>query len=83
MREQPEIFDSAVMTRQEGLCLLSVREVEVLSLLADGKSNKEIASELGISPSTAKSHVASILRVLNLDSRTLAAVFWTEALHER
>ncbi|CAG1016388.1 response regulator transcription factor [Geobacter sp.] len=45
---------------------LSVREIEVLKLIAQGKSNKEIAETLFISVRTAESHRAAILKKLNL-----------------
>jgi DNA-binding NarL/FixJ family response regulator len=54
---------------------LSGREMEVLSYLTRGKSNKEIASSLGISHQTVKNHVTSILRKLGVDDRTQAAVY--------
>ncbi len=44
--------------------MLSAREVEVLDLIAAGKSNAEIASALFVSPKTAKNHVSSILAKL-------------------
>jgi DNA-binding NarL/FixJ family response regulator len=47
---------------------LSGREREVVQLLVDGKSNKEVAEALGVSVRTAETHRASILRKLNLDS---------------
>ena len=47
---------------------LSGREREIVQLLAEGKSNKEVAEALGISVRTAETHRASILRKLNLDS---------------
>ena len=47
---------------------LSVREREILQLLAEGGSNKEIADALGISVRTAETHRATILRKLKLDS---------------
>jgi DNA-binding NarL/FixJ family response regulator len=47
---------------------LSAREREVLHLIAEGKSNKEVAAVLDISTRTAENHRASILRKLNLDS---------------
>jgi DNA-binding NarL/FixJ family response regulator len=53
---------------------LTVREVEVLRLMADGKENSAIAAELYISPNTVKNHVASILAKLRLDNRIQAAV---------
>lgn len=54
---------------------LSSRELEVLRLLADGKSNQEIADALSISVSTVKTHVSSILTKLDLPSRTAAAAY--------
>ena len=54
---------------------LSPREMEVLRLLAQGLSNKGIARELGISEQTVKNHVTAILRKLQLDDRTQAAVY--------
>jgi DNA-binding NarL/FixJ family response regulator len=53
---------------------LSAREREVLSLLARGKSNKDIASLLGISEATVKCHVSAILLRLNVSDRTEAVV---------
>jgi DNA-binding NarL/FixJ family response regulator len=47
---------------------LSVREREIVQLIAEGKSNKEVAEALGISVRTAETHRASILRKLDLDS---------------
>ena len=49
---------------------LSSREIEVLSLMAEGASNKEIAQRLAISIHTAKFHVASILEKLDATGRT-------------
>jgi DNA-binding NarL/FixJ family response regulator len=53
---------------------LSARELEVLVLVARGRSNTQIAKMLTISPSTAKSHVEHILRKLGVKGRTGAAV---------
>jgi DNA-binding CsgD family transcriptional regulator len=49
---------------------LTARELEVLALLAEGASNKAIGRRLGISASTAKYHVASLLEKLDAVSRT-------------
>jgi len=51
---------------------LTAREVEVLTLLADGLSNKEIASRLVISAKTASVHVSNILRKLDVPARGAA-----------
>lgn len=54
---------------------LSMREMEVLSHLTSGLSNKEIATVLAISHQTVKNHVTAILRKLGVDDRTQAAVY--------
>ncbi|HTF45549.1 MAG TPA: response regulator transcription factor [Terriglobales bacterium] len=53
---------------------LSSREMEVLRLLMSGKKNKDIASMLGITEATVKSHVSAILMRLNVNDRTEAVV---------
>lgn len=53
---------------------LSPREREVLLLMVDGKTNKEIASLLGITEATVKCHVSTILMRLNVNDRTQAVV---------
>jgi DNA-binding NarL/FixJ family response regulator len=83
LSDQPGQAEGNSRASQEKLLGLTVRELEVLSLLVTGKSNKEIARDLYISTSTVKSHVTSILRALDLDSRTSAAVFWMRALYEK
>ncbi len=52
---------------------LSERERDVLRLLADGLSDREIAAALGLSPRTAESHVSNILRKLAVPNRAEAA----------
>jgi DNA-binding NarL/FixJ family response regulator len=54
---------------------LTERETEVLRLLAKGKANKEIASELIIGIKTVKTHVSNILSKLGVTSRTQAALY--------
>jgi DNA-binding NarL/FixJ family response regulator len=54
---------------------LTARELEVLRLVAAGKPNKQIATELLISERTARTHVSRILRKLRLSSRTQAALW--------
>ena len=63
--------------------LLSEREREVLRLIADGRTNGEIAARLVISEKTVKSHVNNILSKLQVADRTQAAVYaWREGLME-
>jgi DNA-binding NarL/FixJ family response regulator len=56
---------------------LSMRELEVLEMIVEGRSNKEIGAALGISDSTVKAHVASIMNKLGAADRTEAV---TQAL---
>jgi len=53
---------------------LSAREKEVLHLMVGGNSNKQIATALGITEATVKSHVSTILQRLDVDDRTQAVV---------
>jgi two-component system nitrate/nitrite response regulator NarL len=64
----------AVPAGIRGLDTLTPRETEVLGLLAMGLSNKEIASQLGISDHTAKFHVNAILDKMGAKTRTEAVV---------
>ncbi len=54
---------------------LSEREIQVLRLLANGKDNAQIASELVISPKTVKNHISNILMKLQIENRIQAAVY--------
>lgn len=54
---------------------LTEREQEVLSLIAQGMSNREIAERLVLSPKTVKTHVSNILSKLHLADRTQAAIY--------
>jgi DNA-binding NarL/FixJ family response regulator len=53
---------------------LSVRETEVIRLIAEGLSNKEISSRLNLSEKTIKNHISRIFSKLNICARTQAAV---------
>jgi two-component system, NarL family, response regulator LiaR len=60
---------------------LSERELEVLKLIADGKSNAEMAEMLVLSEKTIKGHVSNILSKLQLADRTQAAVYaWRQGV---
>ncbi len=54
---------------------LTDREMEVLCLIAKGKSNQEVADELFIGIKTVKFHVTNILAKLELEDRTQAAIY--------
>ncbi len=68
----------------ELLQTLSQREREVLTLMADGFSNQNIAERLGIGEKTVKTHVSNVLGKLNVNDRTQAAVYaWKSGLKQR
>lgn len=52
---------------------LSERQAQILRRLAEGRANKEIARELGLSPTTVKTHVAHVMSLLGAANRTEAA----------
>jgi len=67
----PPALAAKLVSRMSGEALTS-REVDVLKLLARGRSNKEIGTDLFISETTVKSHMRSIFAKLNVMSRTEA-----------
>lgn len=78
-----EVFLDAAVTRRltqeiraprTGLGVLTAREKDVLVLVAEGKSNKDIAAHLFISERTARTHVSHLLTKMGLSSRTQAAL---------
>jgi DNA-binding NarL/FixJ family response regulator len=60
---------------QEEKVNFTARELEVLRLIADGRTDREIATALEISPNTATRHVANIFVKLDVTSRTAAATY--------
>jgi DNA-binding NarL/FixJ family response regulator len=67
VREDNDIVD-------DDLFVLSDREQEILDLVAQGLRNKEIANRLSIAEKTVKNHVSNILKALQVNSRTEAAM---------
>jgi two-component system, NarL family, response regulator NreC len=67
---QTLLEDYIRVLRQEGLSdsfdLLTTREKEVLQLLAEGKTNKEVAGLLNVSPHTVESHRTNLMQKLNI-----------------
>ncbi len=76
--EPPSIAADSSAARESDRAMvrsrLSKRQIEVLRLLGQGKTNKEIARELFRSPNTVKLHVSAILHQMKLKSRTQAAL---------
>lgn len=64
------LTQAPVESSEQSMNDLTPREQEVLTLLADGDSNAEIAEKLSISPKTVSRHRENIMRKLNLHSRT-------------
>lgn len=69
----PPPISNALSARPAG-SHLTQRELEVLKLMFEGRSNREIANELGIKEATVKTHVSVILSRLNVEDRTRAVV---------
>jgi NarL family two-component system response regulator LiaR len=72
---------TAPTQRRDPTAGLTEREMEVLHLIAQGRSNAEIGAELYITERTVKAHVSNLLGKLHLSDRTQAAVYaWREGL---
>lgn len=73
VRDQPvnQFINSASL--QDSATSLTRRQSQVVALMCEGKSNKAIARELGISPSTVKVHLHAVFRSLGVHSRVGAA----------
>ena len=69
---------SRQIEREDPINRLSPRQMEVLKLIAKGRSNLEIAQKLGCQITTVKQHVSAILERLGLPSRTKAALYWKD-----
>ncbi len=66
------LFKDSVVQGEEGT--LTARQVDVLRLVVDGGSNRDIAVKLGLAEATIKMHVTSIFRALGVKNRTQAAL---------
>ena len=61
---------------------LSSREREVVAFVAEGKTNKEIALETGLAPSTVKDYVANACHKAGVTNRVALASWYTERRHD-
>lgn len=57
---------------------MSPRERLILSLIVEGKANKQIAHETGLSETTIKNYLTNLFNKLGVDNRTSAAVWWLQ-----
>ena len=60
---------------------LSAQERRVLALVAEGKTNKEIASDMGLSDKTIKNYLSNLMDKLHLSRRSQAAAFFAQQAH--
>jgi DNA-binding NarL/FixJ family response regulator len=73
-----ERMRSLARGEQDNLAVLTDQERKILALIAEGKTNKEIADEIFLSDKTVKNYVSSILSKLNLRRRSEAAAFMAD-----
>lgn len=65
-------------SEQNKLAVLSVQERRVLALVAEGKTNKEIAEQMGLSDKTVKNYLSNVFEKLKINRRSQAAVMYLE-----
>ncbi|MGB5081661.1 MAG: response regulator transcription factor [Burkholderiales bacterium] len=70
----PSALTATIPTAGGGSQTLTPRQVDILKLLGQGKSNKEIAQLLALTEGTVKQHVSDVLNALNVSNRTQAAL---------
>lgn len=74
----PNLIENAPINtlsgRNIGVKSLTTRQSQVLDLIAQGKSNKQIAYDMGVSESTVKLHINALLRSLHVSNRTQAVI---------
>jgi len=69
---------SAPTSEQSKLAILSAQELRVLALVAEGKTNKQVAEDMGLSDKTVKNYLSNIFEKLKISRRSQAAVLYSE-----
>jgi two-component system, NarL family, response regulator DevR len=77
-RVMSRISSPALLTSKNKLEVLSAQERKVVALVAEGKTNKEIGRELGLSDKTVKNYLSNAMEKLNLTRRSQAAAFFVD-----
>lgn len=72
----PDLIQQTEKTFDYSACDINSRELDIIRLIANGYSNKEIAAELFLSEGTVRNYLSSILDKLQLRDRTQVAVFY-------
>jgi len=70
-----ESRNKGIITKKDATTLLTSREIEILTLIATGLKNEQIASRLFISPNTVKTHIYNIFKKIHVPDR-LQATLW-------
>jgi two-component system, NarL family, response regulator DevR len=70
--------NSTPPSEQNKLAILSLQERRVLALVAEGKTNKEIAEQMGLSDKTVKNYLSNVFEKLKINRRSQAAVMYLE-----
>ena len=78
LKSEVELAKSPDDELAERIASLTPQQFKVLSMIADGKLNKQIAYELNIQETTSKHHVSAILRKLNVINRTGAGIMYNQ-----
>jgi two-component system response regulator DevR len=73
------VRSGAPQNERDRLSLLSAQERRVLALVAEGKTNKEVAEQMGLSDKTVKNYLSNIFEKLQISRRSQAAVLFTES----
>jgi DNA-binding NarL/FixJ family response regulator len=79
----PPVVEHERLAANELLSGLTKRQLQVLVLLAQGKSNVEIANDLGVSDKTIRFYISAILKTLKVRNRTQAALIAARAIGEQ